>query len=276
MKGITPEQEAKLRKLFGVSYSNYSKPKPPPQPKPQAAQPPPPPPPIPSAPAVSKAPPPPPELPKPQEQPVPQAPLVPTVPPPQPSPSSVLQTSEKPPHKKKALPKIKNPFSHSVFKKKKVMIPAVLGITMLVSGGLIYLWQTQNPAIIYAKKVHDITSVAGKYTALPKNEDPVIATVTDKKVLPHQEFFKYAENGDKILMYKMNKKAVLFRPSTQQVIAVATLDFRDSNNPSVAQQAVAGASTSAQPTSVVSASPAPTSAITMPTPQGKVLIQPNH
>jgi hypothetical protein len=68
-----------------------------------------------------------------------------------------------------------------------------------------------------------------KQISLPPGEEPMIATVTDKSKLQTQEFFKIAENGDKVLMYKHARKAFLYRPSTDRVIAEAPFEYDDPN-----------------------------------------------
>lgn len=72
-----------------------------------------------------------------------------------------------------------------------------------------------------------LAEAVGKKIVLPKNEKPVSATVEDKTKLQNQKFFKVAQNGDKILIYKQNKKVYLYRPATDEVIASAPLDFEE-------------------------------------------------
>lgn len=76
---------------------------------------------------------------------------------------------------------------------------------------------------------HVFIDAVQKQIPLPKNEEPMIATVDDKTKLQEQEFFQQAENGDKVLMYKQAKKAFLYRPSTDTVIAEAPLEYDDPN-----------------------------------------------
>lgn len=68
----------------------------------------------------------------------------------------------------------------------------------------------------------DLEEQVGKHMSLPK-ESPSIARVSDKQALAGQDFFKLAENGDKVLIYKKAKLAVLFRPSTDKIINVAPI-----------------------------------------------------
>lgn len=62
---------------------------------------------------------------------------------------------------------------------------------------------------------------------LPDDEEPVIATITDPEQLKDQEFFENAKTGDKILMYKEKKLAVLYRMESNEIITYAELEFSD-------------------------------------------------
>src|SRR5690606_6913224 len=55
--------------------------------------------------------------------------------------------------------------------------------------------------------------------------EPTLATVLDKEKLQDQEFFKNAENGDKMLIYTKAQKAYLFRPSSGIIINVAPVNL---------------------------------------------------
>ena len=174
---------------------------------------------------------------------------------------------------------------HRLLRNKKIVIPFAI-IFCLILGGIGFYFSALNPfgedpAVMYAKQIQNMANEAAKYTKLPTDEDPVIATVSDKTKLPHEAFFANAQDGDKILMYKKNKKAILFRPSTKQVIAVATLNFQDSTSTPQQSTSVAGASTSAAANEAPAAS---TAAFTSPIqttpqpyhPQGKILVAPQY
>ena len=153
--------------------------------------------------------------------------------------------------------------------KKKVII--VTALVLIAVGGGVYEYKVLNsPAVQYAHKLQTMTEQVSKYMMLPKDETPVVATVTDTSILPKETFFQQAKNGDKILMYKKHKLAVLYRPRTGQVITRATLVFQDVTPTPVKQQAVAGASTSAVPVSNTPVSPQAYH------PQGKILVAPQH
>ena len=75
-----------------------------------------------------------------------------------------------------------------------------------------------------ASTAQDIESLVGKHMSLPK-ESPSIARVSDKTALNGQAFFKQAQDGDKVLIYKKAKMAILYRPSTDRIINVSTISI---------------------------------------------------
>jgi hypothetical protein len=76
--------------------------------------------------------------------------------------------------------------------------------------------QNQNEA-------KDLVEAVKKLIVLPEGENPTIATVTDLEKLKGQAFFQNAQIGDKVLIYTDSKKAVLYRPSSNQIVEIAPL-----------------------------------------------------
>lgn len=79
------------------------------------------------------------------------------------------------------------------------------------------------------KEVDKIIAAVGKVYALPKDEKPSVYTVKDKEASRKQlgAFFDKAENGDSSLIYTKAKVAILYRPSTNQVINVSSITIDD-------------------------------------------------
>ena len=74
-------------------------------------------------------------------------------------------------------------------------------------------------------EVDKLTTDVGKLIALPSDEKPTVATVSDAEKVKEQPFFKNAKNGDKVLIYTNAKKAILFRPSENRVIEVGAVNI---------------------------------------------------
>lgn len=64
-----------------------------------------------------------------------------------------------------------------------------------------------------------VKSMIGKHYLLPANEEPALATIVDKNKI-NSEFFKQAENGDRVLIYQKNRIAIIYRPSIDRIVAV--------------------------------------------------------
>lgn len=72
------------------------------------------------------------------------------------------------------------------------------------------------------QQIKSLVNKVGKLVELPE-EEPTVATVTDKEKLSNQAFFERSENGDRVLIFQEAKKAYLYRPSTNKIIEIAPL-----------------------------------------------------
>lgn len=97
------------------------------------------------------------------------------------------------------------------------------------------------------KKTQEILGIVDKQIKLPTDEEPILATVSDRNQLQNQDFFKDAQNGDKILIYPNNKKAYLYRPSTKQVLATAPLEYQVGGGDATASSSADPVTPTAQP-----------------------------
>ncbi len=77
------------------------------------------------------------------------------------------------------------------------------------------------------QEVINILENVGKLMDLPTDEEPTVATVTDKEKLASQKFFSKAENDDKVIIFVKAQKAILYRPSWNKIIEVARIDSID-------------------------------------------------
>ena len=67
-----------------------------------------------------------------------------------------------------------------------------------------------------------------KVYALPKTEVPSIAVIDDISKVADQDFFKKALPGDKVIVYMVAEKAILYRPSTKQIIETGPIRVKSS------------------------------------------------
>ncbi len=109
------------------------------------------------------------------------------------------------------------------------------------TGTSVYLYQqnqqlrTDPKALAAASKqattneAKDLKVKVGKLMQLPGDEDPVVATVSDKEKLKDQPFFKDTANGDKILIFTAAKKAIIYRESENRLINVGPIAVTSSS-----------------------------------------------
>jgi hypothetical protein len=100
------------------------------------------------------------------------------------------------------------------------------------------------------KELEDIVSELSKTIDLPE-EVPTIATVTDKNLLSEQEFFSRAENGDKVVIFQVWRKAILYRPSSKKIIDLTNISANQGPD-------LTGSATQPNPTTTPQAQPVAT------------------
>jgi hypothetical protein len=83
----------------------------------------------------------------------------------------------------------------------------------------------ENPQTVARQEIKEVSAKIGALMELPKNEEPTLATVTDVNKLKNQQFFSQAVNGDKVLIYTQSSKAILYRPQTNKIIEVASVNL---------------------------------------------------
>lgn len=103
------------------------------------------------------------------------------------------------------------------------IITFLLVVALIASSTYFYLKYKNEQAKNPTRETIETVSAVSKLIELPQNEEPSIATVTEKDKLAEQEFFIDSENGDKVLIYPKASKAILFRPSTNKIINVTSI-----------------------------------------------------
>lgn len=98
---------------------------------------------------------------------------------------------------------------------------SVLILLLATAAGFFY-WRYRSEVLLNpAYEVKQIVKELEKIIELPQGVVPTLATVTEKEKLQQEGFFKNAENGDKVLIYLSEGKAILYRPSHKKIIDVA-------------------------------------------------------
>lgn len=112
--------------------------------------------------------------------------------------------------------------------RKKMSIYLLLGCALVLAlgGGVVYLHARKSSSDVQKTaqdEAQKLVAAVGKLMVLPSQEQPIIATVADPAKLSNQPFFAHALKGDKVLIYNIARKAILFRPETNLIIEVAPL-----------------------------------------------------
>lgn len=125
--------------------------------------------------------------------------------------------------------------------KKKILPILAIVLIVLLAGSTAYFFKKYNDAKnnpvtadqAAQAEVDKYTEEVGKLYDLPKDEKPSVATVKDKEQLKDQPFFNKAENGDITLIYSQAKLAILYRPSTKQLVNVSSVTIEDAKKVTV-------------------------------------------
>lgn len=120
-----------------------------------------------------------------------------------------------------------------------VVVLSTLLFASLCAAGYFYYQYQQSPRVADAKEIAELKETVGGFFMLPEGEEPTLATVTDREKLADQPFFERAENGDKVLIYSSSGRAILYRPSTQKIVDVTTVNVNQPKPEAPAEVATA-------------------------------------
>ncbi len=125
-------------------------------------------------------------------------------------------------------------FSEQVLEKRKKIflhyLPSVLILVFLLSSFYIFskLPETKrNSSKISEIEANEIVKLVGKIIILPAGETPKIVTIKteDLNTLKKQPFFSNAKIGDKVLVYSLSGKVILYNPGENKIVEVANVDI---------------------------------------------------
>lgn len=112
----------------------------------------------------------------------------------------------------------------------KNFIISILFALLCVGAGM-YIQQLRSKNIdAGTTEVSRIVKSISAFMELPDGEIPTLATVSDISKLPAIPLFARVKNGDKILIYPKNTKAIVYRPSTKKIIEVAVYESPSAQN----------------------------------------------
>lgn len=112
---------------------------------------------------------------------------------------------------------------------KKVLGVILILVLIWLAYGYVHtkneLNKAKNPETAGKTEIEQIENQIEKVVALPANETPTLATVSNADKLKSQIFFRDTQNGDKVLIYSKSGTAILYRPSTKKVIEFAPVNL---------------------------------------------------
>ncbi len=105
------------------------------------------------------------------------------------------------------------------FTRKKMAVIAVAVILSIITFAVGWqLFSKSNPQ--ETRLVTRIRSMA----EVPQDEIPTVQTITDKNKAT-QAFLQQSEDGDKLVLFVQSKIAVLYRPSTDRIVALGPIEL---------------------------------------------------
>lgn len=107
-------------------------------------------------------------------------------------------------------------------------ILAIIILIIIASVSLFYFYSKtvslkQNQDKENEAKVTMLVDKIGKLIALPTNEKPVVAMISDTKPFVNNPFFAKAKVGDYLIVYPVSKTALIYDDKSNIIVEVATL-----------------------------------------------------
>jgi len=144
-------------------------------------------------------------------------------------------------------PKVAKTVSPKKPKKTSLAFKVVMFIVLVLLGasvaGSIFLYNKYTET---QQKVEKLSTVQGQqelnktqvqqllskmrtHILLPKDEDPVVATISDIKLLNSNPFYADAKNGDNVVVYAKAKKAFIYSSDKDMIINVGAFEIDNQN-----------------------------------------------
>lgn len=111
------------------------------------------------------------------------------------------------------------------FLKRKKFPVIIFAIIIATSFGIYARYFHLTDAERAQKEVKAAMSAVSKHMILPEGDEPVLATVTDAGTLIKQQaFFAGSVNGDQLLLFPRNLKAILYSPSRNKIVNAGPIE----------------------------------------------------
>jgi hypothetical protein len=112
---------------------------------------------------------------------------------------------------------------------RRFLLPLLIGIGIVLILGAFFLGRHMvyqaHPELSGQEKATAVLAKVEKLIELPQGEAPQMATIEDAaSVKTAQPFLANAQNGDVLIVYASAETALLYRPSTNKLIAVGPVD----------------------------------------------------
>ncbi len=117
------------------------------------------------------------------------------------------------------------------------LIPIVVLLVLLALAFEVGRWSVYgaHPELSQTEQANTVLAKVGKLIQLP-NEQPTMAAINDAaNAKKGQPFLTGAANGDILIVYPNAAEALLYRPSTNQLIAVGPVDSGDAQQHTTVQ-----------------------------------------
>jgi hypothetical protein len=89
---------------------------------------------------------------------------------------------------------------------------------------LVVLSSVEGQKEIAKKDTDELLAKLKRLMIIPENEDPVVATVTDRDALAKdQPFYANASNGDRVIAFLKNRKAIIYNPAKNIIVNVGPI-----------------------------------------------------
>ncbi len=137
----------------------------------------------------------------------------------------------------------------------KLTVIGLLIFALASVGGNVFLgvkYFSAPKVISVLDENQKIIADVGKLMELPTDELPTVAKVDDPQQLIDQGVFTKVQKDDTVLIYPKAKRAILYRPSTNKIIEVATVNITDTP-----PAATNGSTLGSTPTPTTPPAPAP-------------------